>query len=205
MKVIGLCGGSGAGKGYVCQRFKTYKFGVIDTDRVYHGLLTEDSACARELVGEFGRDIILSGKVDRPRLAAMVFADKSGEMLKRLNEITHKHILARVRSMLSDYEEQGFFAVIVDAPLLFESGFDKECDFTVGVIADREIRMQRIIERDKITREGAETRINKQKSDEFILENCDFIIVNNGDDLALDKSIAEVAVKILENGDLNYV
>ena len=205
MKVIGLCGGSGAGKGYVCQRFKTYKFGVIDTDRVYHGLLTEDSACARELVGEFGSDIILSGKVDRPRLAATVFADKSGEMLKRLNEITHKHILARVRSMLSDYEEQGFFAVIVDAPLLFESGFDKECDFTVGVIADREIRMQRIIERDKITREDAETRINKQKSDEFILENCDFIIVNNGDDLALDKSIAEVAVKILENGDLNYV
>lgn len=205
MKIIGLCGGSGAGKGYVCEKFKAYNFGVIDTDKVYHNLISHKSDCYLDLVREFGEDIAVSGKIDRTRLSQIVFTDKTGERLERLNEITHRHILERVRELLLDFKRAGTPAVLVDAPLLFESGFDKECDAVIGVLADREIRIKRITARDKISEGAAVQRIERQKSDGFITAHSDFIIVNNGDGGELEKSIAEIATNILENGEKNNV
>lgn len=205
MKIIGLCGGSGAGKGYVCEKFKAYNFGVIDTDRVYHDLISHKSDCYLDLVCEFGEDIAVAGRIDRARLAQIVFADETGERLERLNEITHSHILGKVRELLVDFKKAGVPAVLVDAPLLFESGFNLECDAVIGVLADMKIRVKRITARDKISEGAAVKRIERQKSDGFITAHSDFIIVNNGDGGELEKSIAEIASKILENGEKNNV
>ena len=77
---------------------------------------------------------------------------------------------------------------MVDAPLLFESGFDKECDVIVAVIADRDLRIERIMSRDGISKDSAERRVASQLSDEFLTEKSDFIINNSGSltDLAAD-------------------
>ena len=85
---------------------------------------------------------------------------------------------------------------MVDAPLLFESGFDKKCDFVISVIADEDLRIKRITERDGISVEKAKERIKNQATDEFLKKNSLFLIVNDGDLDALEKSVNEISEKI---------
>jgi len=199
LTVIGLCGGSGAGKAVVGEIFKSKGIPVIDTDAVYHEITSSAGECVTELADAFGRKIVnADGTLDRPKLAEIVFASggDSGANLKKLNEIAHRHILSRTDEILADYAKRGLTAVVVDAPVLFESGYDKKCDVTVCVIADRDTRIDRIVSRDKITPEKAIARISKQHDDNFLLANCDFAVYNNSvlNDLPaqIEKIISEI-------------
>ena len=128
MLTIGLTGPSGAGKGTLASLFAVYGIPSIDTDAVYHALLVPPSDCLRELAERFGDGILSSdGTLDRKALAALVFAPGHEADLADLNTITHRHVLSEVRRVLDMYREQGKPAVLVDAPQLFESGFDVEC------------------------------------------------------------------------------
>ena len=89
--------------------------------------------------------------------------------------------------------------MLVDAPLLFESGFNRECDAVISIIADKEKRIERIALRDNITREAAEKRIAAQLSDAFLIENSDYVIENSGSTEELKGRVAEIAAKILAN------
>ena len=200
MKIIGLCGGSGSGKGEVSKIFSSHNIISIDTDKIYRDLTSSDTECMRELVSFFGHDIQKSdGSLDRRLLADIVFSrDNSPEKRKMLNKISHAHVLGEVRRKIKEYNSLGIPAVAVDAPLLFESGFHNECDTVVGVIADREERINRIMSRDKITRSAAESRIASQLSDEYISENSDYIIINNGDKDSLKCEVDKLAKKILQ-------
>ena len=175
MKVIGLCGGSGAGKGTVCSIFAELGIPSIDTDKLYHSLISTDSECTRELVSAFGSDVYANPGVDRKALRNIVFS--SPENLAILNKITHKHILASVRSLIKNTGEAR--AIIIDAPLLFESGFDKECDVKICVIADEDVRIERITKRDGISPEIAKARIASQIPNDELKEICDYTIENN--------------------------
>ena len=95
MKVIGLCGGSGSGKGVVSSLFDRRGIPAIDTDTVYRELTSVDSPCNRVLSNEFGKEIISTdGSLNRKKLRTIVFTgDDSKLHLKKLNEITHKYIL----------------------------------------------------------------------------------------------------------------
>lgn len=200
MKIIGLCGRSGSGKGYVCERLS--KFGVfcIDTDRVYRRLCAaskERSPLVTELAGAFGEGVVAAdNSVDRPALGAMVFSDDVA--LRTLDRITHKYILREVRNILAKCRENGVSVACVDAPLLFESGFDSECDVTVCVTASEENRVERIMRRDGIGEEKARARLASQKSDDEFRALCDIVIVNDGDDEELDKSITELITSLAE-------
>ena len=96
MKLIGLCGGSGSGKGLVCRFFDEFSIKSIDTDKVYHDLISKDSECTRELISSFGEGISSNSGIDRKKLRAVAFS--SDDALRQLNRITHKHILAKVRT-----------------------------------------------------------------------------------------------------------
>lgn len=201
MKVIGLCGGSGSGKAVVSSLFLKHNIPSIDTDAVYRELTSGDSECLDALRFEFGDEIIdTDGSLNRRKLASIVFAEKDSTIkLKKLNEISHKFILGETRRRLHVYAEQGCLAAIVDAPVLFESGFDSECDLTVCVVADREVRISRIISRDNISREAAEARINSQMSDEELTSRCDYVVYNNSDLDALDHQVNEIVNSIKNN------
>ncbi len=197
LKVIGLCGGSGSGKGAVSELFLRYGIPSIDTDEVYHELTAYMSQCLLELVSHFGSDIIENGALNRAALAKLVFSDGVKTRLDELNAITHKHILAKTREVLAKYRADGVAAAIVDAPLLFESGFNEECDIIISVIADIDTRISRIIERDGITREAALRRIASQKNDNWLKERSDFVIYNDNGITDLEVRVAEIAKKIL--------
>ena len=197
MKVIGLCGGSGSGKGLVCRFFDEFSIKSIDTDKVYHDLISKDSECTRELISSFGEGISSNSGIDRKKLRAVAFS--SDDALRQLNRITHKHILAKVRTMIEEYKEQGYTGVIVDAPVLFESGFDKECDLTICVIADEKIRIERIINRDGISYEAAKARINSQISNDELINKCTYSIENNSTDQELRNGVADLYKTIFDN------
>ena len=184
MKVLGMCGGSGAGKGYVCQCFAAHGIPSIDTDAVYHSLTDRSSPCTAELKAYFGSSVLHGdGSLNRTALAAIVFAPDGGEKLKKLNEITHKYIKTETEKEIERHRQAGAPAVIVDAPALFESGFDRMCDRVIGVFAPREKRIERILRRDGITRERAEARLAKQIPDAELQARCHYCIFNGGEDV----------------------
>lgn len=187
MKILGLCGGSGSGKGYVASIFLSRSIVSIDTDVIYRELVSGPGACMSELVAAFGEQIATSdGALDRAVMRALVFSgDRAEHNRARLNEISHRHVLKEVRRKILEFEKAGVPAVIVDAPLLFESGFDKECDAVICVVAPLEVRLSRLMKRDGISKEAAISRISSQLSDEELMLRSDFVINNCGDDIAL--------------------
>ena len=178
MKIIGITGPSGSGKSLLGELAHSLGFPVIDADEVYHSMLIPPSECLDALRTSFGDDIFFpNGELCRKSLANIVFSDP--EKLKLLNNTVLEKVLIKIRKMISDFENEGFSAVFVDAPTLIESGFNKECDIVISVLASKETRIKRIIARDGLTLEKAEARINAQKNDDFYCENSDHIINND--------------------------
>ena len=190
---IGLCGSSGSGKGYVCKKFKAYGVEYIDTDKVYRDIAVGGSECVNELCAFFGDEIVSpDGSLDRRELSKRVFeGEGSKERLKVLNEITHKYIKKETERILWENEEKGVIATIIDAPVLFESGFDDMCDVTVCVTAPTELKIKRILKRDNIPLEKAKARLQSQLPDSILREKCDYEIVND-DSGSLEDEIIKV-------------
>lgn len=191
LKVIGVTGGSGTGKSLVARYFARHGFTVIDADLLSREVCAPGTPCVAELAGAFGADMLLpDGSLNRRKLGKLVFAEP--ERLPLLNEITHKYIKQEIFLRLSSYkdnpvlvneegQEEPLLGVVIDAPLLFESNLHKICDAVVAVLADRELRVSRIAERDNIPVEEAKARISSQKEDGYYTERADFILYNNGD------------------------
>lgn len=179
MLVIGLTGPTGAGKGAVSSIFEGYGIPVINADLVYHELITPPSSCLQELAEAFGKDIILpNGMLNRRALAGVVFADPAAR--ERLNAITHRYVMEEVKTRMERFRKEGVPVAVLDAPQLFEAGAHKACGAVISVLANRQLRLERIMERDSITADAAMRRILAQKSDDFFKTHSDYIIENNG-------------------------
>lgn len=184
MKVIGLTGGSGAGKGYVCDIFASFGVSSLNTDRVSRTVCMPGTPCLEELKQRFGRRIIdCDGTLNRALLADIVFSEGHEFDLSDLNRITHRYILQYCRGWIKEQKKNNAAAVIIDAPQLYESGFDGECDVVIAVVASKEKRIERIIRRDGISHNNAVKRISAQHDNTFFLEHADYIIQNDDEDV----------------------
>ena len=199
---IGLCGRSGAGKGYVSEHFAALGIPSIDTDAVYHGMIGPSprlSPCMRELAVAFGTEVILpDGALDRRAVAARVFAPDGEAARAALNRITHRHILEETRRLAAALADRGADCVLIDAPLLFESGFDAFCRYTVCVVASEEASVARIVRRDGISEEEARRRLASQLSAEELTRRCDFTIRNDLHQSDVAEQVRRVAAGIRE-------
>ena len=179
MLTVGLTGGSGSGKGYLSSLLAGDDICIIDTDGVYHKMISSPSPCVDALVSAFGEDVRNhEGGIDRGVLGSIVFSSK--EKLELLNSIAHRFIREECDEIIKNSDAK---IVILDAPVLFESGFDAMCDLTVGVVASEKVRVGRIIKRDSISRDKALSRIKNQHGDDWFRQNCDIVIENNGGEL----------------------
>lgn len=177
MLIIGLTGQTGAGKSTVSEILEKYGCYHIDADKVAHDILENNKEVQEKLKERFGEDITgANGKIDRKILATRAFADKDSTLA--LNAITHPAVNNEIQNIILKQKEYGTKAVIIDAIALFESGEAKICDYTVAVIAPRDVRLERIIARDKISVSRANERINAQKDESFFTLNADYIINN---------------------------
>jgi dephospho-CoA kinase len=201
VKILGLTGQSGAGKGAVAALLEEHGIPAVDTDAVYHELLIPPSPCLDELRTEF-TDAILNpdGTLDRPALSALVFAatDEGKTRLHRLNEITHRYVIEKTFSMLEEYEKRGYRAAIIDAPLLIEAGLHRRCDHVIAVLSDREIRLARLLERDHLSIEQISARLDAQRDASFYIEHADSLIYNNGTMQELKASVSTLLAEVLK-------
>lgn len=185
-KLVGITGGSGCGKSHLSSLLRQRGIPVIDCDLVSREVMAKNTPCTKEVCDCFGSEILEDGEINRKKLGKIVFSDTL--KLKKLNEITHKYILGSIYNRMEKEESP---IVCTDGATLIESGIN--CDIMVGILADRQIRKRRIMERDGLTSEDAELRINAQKDDSFYLENCDFVIYNNSGEIDIDQFIKKIA------------
>ena len=204
---VGLTGTSGAGKSTVSEELKKYGYAVIDADAVARLAMEKGSPLIPKLVDAFGPSVLdADGSINRKELAKIAFS--SPEMTKLLNKITHPEICRLIEKKINGAFWDGYEAVIIDAPQLFESKMSYDCNFIVSVVAPVETRLKRIMERDNLTKEEAERRINSQLSDDFFRENSDVVIENDGDEQKLKDQALYVArlieVKISGEATLDF-
>lgn len=197
MVIIGLCGGSGAGKTAASAAMVSLGAAVINTDKVYHEITYPGSPCVRDIADAMGESVVdEDGSLNRAALAALVFSDEAARA--RLNSVAHRHIRKATEELLERYRKEGYPAAVVDAPLLFESGFDKMCDVTICVVANRDTRIARIMKRDGITEAQALSRINAQYDDDELRRLCDYTIENDGTPEELISTAKKIYNEIIE-------
>lgn len=198
MKIIGIVGGSGAGKSLFCSLLEKEGIPTLNTDITAREVVKRGSPCLHELCEYFGGGILLpNGELNRKKLAQIAFSDEKKH--GALNRITHHYISIEVKKWLSQKELEGNFAACIDAPLLFESGLDKICAETVAVIAPSKDRLERICGRDGISKEAALLRIGSQKSDGELKRLCTRCVENTGSIEELSEKARELA-KIYKEG-----
>ncbi len=178
MVIIGITGQTGAGKTTALRGLETLGGYTIVCDGVYHNLLRTSKSLLQELEERFGGITDDSGVIQRKKLGAIVFASKTD--LQDLNEITHRHIAAAVEAKLAVAREKNCPAVAIDAIRLIESGLGELCHSVVAITASREVRIERIMNRENITREYAKSRVDAQQDEEFYIKNAQYVLNSDG-------------------------
>lgn len=186
--IIGITGGSGCGKSTFLKVIENFGGKVLDCDAIYHQLLKTDAALLRTIENRFP-GTVTNGILERKKLGQMVFADK--DALSDLNKITHGAVKKEVLRQLSPTPE----LVAIDAIGLFESGLSELCDVTVAITAPLEMRIQRLMKRDNISREYALARIQAQPSEEVFRSRCDVTLCNDG----AEKTFQEKSLEFLKS------
>lgn len=191
MKIIGITGSSGAGKSTICEILKQkYKVKIIDADAIAKRLSVKGSKYLAEIVASFGNRILDGkGTLNRKKLAQIIY--ESSEARERLNNCTFKYIKEEIEKEIKASKVD----VIIDAPLLFESGLNKWCDIVIGVISNKELQLERLIKRDNLEYHQALERLNAQKQNDFYERNCDMIIENNNHMSEIEEQIHAIAQK----------
>ncbi len=177
MKIIGITGLTGAGKGTVAEIICENNGYHIDADLVARDVINNSKKVKELLQLEFGNEVLNpDGTTNRPVLAKKAFA--SSRATEKLNAITHPAITEKVKQIIDEKSNLGYSCIVVDAIALFESGEDTLCDFTIAVTAPQNIRLERIMNRDSISKERALERINAQKNESYFTEKADFVVKN---------------------------
>lgn len=174
MLKVGVTGGIGSGKTRVCQVFETLGIPVLYADSLAKKLMETDPELMAGIVRLFGNEAYLNQKLNNKFIGSIVFADK--EKLAQLNALTHPAVIQYGEKWLQ--QQQSVYAV-KEAALFFESGSHQNIDFMIGVAAPLELRIERTMRRDGISREAVLERISRQMDQETKMSRCDAVIQND--------------------------
>ena len=192
MLKIGLTGGLGSGKSTVAHIFEVLCIPVYYADAASKRLMNDDEKVKAAVRDVFGEDVFPGGRLERKYLAEIVFKDQ--KKLEKLNAIVHPATLLDANEWIS---KQTTPYIIKEAALIFESGSNLSLDYVIGVKSPLDLRLQWAIKRDNITEEEVMNRINKQMNEEEKIGLCDFIIVNDEQQMVIPQ-VLELHQKFLE-------
>ena len=178
MKVIGVTGSSGAGKTTLSKILNEQAdIKVIDADKVVKKMSVPGTEYLNAIKETFGKEVFYEdGSLNRKELARKIYNDNSSR--ENLNSLTFNYVVKEIISRLKQVNDENIKFTIIDAPLLFESGLDKCCDYVIALVADQELKIRRICKRDNIDEETAKSRLNIQNEDSYYTEKSDFVIHN---------------------------
>ena len=192
-KAVALTGGIGSGKSSALAILSLYGFRVIDADKVAHSVLNTK---ASEVAKEFGKEYISSdGTVDRKLLGALVFSNKDAK--EALERIVHPAIFAEIERLSLEQERFGK-PYIIDIPLFYERG-NYPIDRVVTVYAPRDLQIQRVIQRDNLSKEEAIKRVDSQIDIEIKKSKANWVIDNSGSLSQLQSECERVKNEILKS------
>ncbi|NLZ45341.1 MAG: dephospho-CoA kinase [Clostridiales bacterium] len=197
--LVGLTGQSGAGKTTVSNMFKNNGFAVINADLVSRSVTQAGTECCKALSVHFPTCFDDNFNLDRKSLGNIVFNDK--EKLKILNNTIFPFISKEIDKEIKAIVRDGENLILLDAPTLFEADIDDKCDCIVSVVADFDIRIKRILERDGIPVELVKSRFSSQLSEQFFISKSDYIIKNNTDIENLISDTDSIINQIKENAN----
>jgi len=198
MKVIGLTGGIGSGKTMVASVFLQLGVPVYDADKAAKNLYDLYPELTAAILSDIAPDAAdRNGKIDRKKLAEIVFKDP--EKLAKLNSLVHPMVRKDFKDWLKKHNDVPF--VVKEAAILFESGAHKDCDFIIAVQSPRELRVQRVRERDRKTKQEVEDILARQLDDEERNKKSDFVIVNDEKEMILPQ-VLTIYNTMMKNADL---
>ena len=185
--VLGVTGGIACGKSTVLRRLAVHGFDTIDADQVYRELIVAGSPLLGDLVDHFGPEVLAAdGTLDRTVLGAIVFADR--EKLADLDRITHPAIVEEIVRRIGVSPST---TVAIDAVKLFESGMHRLCNQTWLIECRPETEVRRLMARNGLSAHEAKRRVAAQGDFALARSGADAVIANDGDELALEESIAQ--------------
>lgn len=171
---VGLTGGIGTGKTLVAKIFEVLGIPVLYADHLAKELMNSDEELKQKLQKHFGKDIFNNDTLDRQKLSNIVFKDKA--QLQMLNSIVHPAVINYSQEWM---RQQKAPYAIKEAAIMIESGSYQDLDYIIGVTANKETIIDRVIKRDQITRAEVLQRMDKQMSNEEKMKYCDFVIIND--------------------------
>jgi dephospho-CoA kinase len=183
--IIGLTGGIGSGKSTVAKIFAQLGIPVLDADATAKAIMNEDRSVKTKLIELFGEDAYKENQLNRPYIAQIVFEDAF--KLQQLNAIIHPITIQYAKDWAS---KQSAPYVIKEAALFFESGSSEGVEKIIGVTAPKHIRIQRVMQRDQITREDVIKRMEHQLEDSLKMKLCDWVIQNDDMHLLIPQILA---------------
>ena len=207
VRVVGLTGGIGTGKSTAAEYLKKKGFAHIDADQIGRDITADGSPMLPVLDGIFGPtgeygvegfDILREdGSLDRKALASIVFTDMNKKL--KLDKVMFKAIIAETKRLVEIYSQDDPVGILIDAPLLFEAGLDKECYLVLLIVADMDVRIHRVCARDGATEQEVRNRINSQMSDEEKISRSHVVVDNSGSLEELEKQLEEFFSKFSKN------
>jgi dephospho-CoA kinase len=196
---LGVTGGIGSGKTTVCRIFSVLGIPVFSADEEGKRIQDTDPEIKRQINSVVGRDLYLTGTLDRTALASLIFNDRN--LLEKINSIVHPVVFGNFREWAAKQESP---YSIMEVAILFESGAFRMMDRILTIITPVEERIQRIIKGNKLNREQVIERIKNQIDDASRLEKSDFVIFNSENDmvipavLAVHKDMLELYNKLMK-------
>ena len=197
MLKVGLTGGIGSGKSTASKFFEKLGAFILDADKEAKNLLEKNEIVQHEVISEFGTDIINTiGKVDKNKLARVAFQDVDHQ--RRLNSVVHPYIYDLIDKTFDKVLNDGKYAVfIIDAAMIYESGYDIHLDYIIVITAQLKNRMERALARKTLTREEILKRIEFQWPEEEKVGMADFVIHNDGSEKELNDNIKSIIKKLI--------
>jgi dephospho-CoA kinase len=181
--LIGITGNIGSGKTTFCNLLEEHGFKVIYADEIAQQQLNQPDTL-KTLIKRWGKGIVKNGQPQRDKIAEIVFNNKSE--LDFLNSIVHPKTLSALQQIVDNSTEKYLFFEI---PLLFEAGLELCFDYIILIRAPREVRINRLLQKGKETREQIEARINAQIDDQDKIPLCDLVIDNSKDLIELKNQL----------------
>jgi len=197
MLKVGLTGGIGSGKSTASKFFEKLGAFILDADKEAKNLLEKNEIVQHEVISEFGTDIInTTGKVDKNKLARVAFQDVDHQ--RRLNSVVHPYIYDLIDKTFDKVLNDGKYAVfIIDAAMIYESGYYIHLDYIIVITAQLKNRMERALARKTLTREEILKRIEFQWPEEEKVGMADFVIHNDGSEKELNDNIKSIIKKLI--------
>ncbi len=187
---IAITGGIGSGKSRVTGMIRSYGYTVIDADAMSREITSAGGKAMLYILENFGSEFINEdGSMNRAAMRDLIFRDP--EKKKLLERGTTDVVLADIEAIRESSLKEGKKAVFYDIPLLYETGTEKDYDAVWVVTADREIRKERIMERDHIEESVMDLMIDSQADDDMRVEKADHVIYNNGSLSELWRSVED--------------